>query len=643
MSWQQVQDDQGRTYYFNPTTNETSWKNPESPAQWKAFSTEDGKEYYYNESTGETTWDKPPELGGGVVESEVVEAAHQPSEVKSTEPVFSEEDKKLAAQPIVGFLLRPSGSASEPKDVVGSGNLLKEEAFCQMLKDAGVDSTWSFEKVIQKFIQNPVYWQIDDAVVRRDLYEEYLVKKLELESSNEVEMIDTFKSNFRREIERYYTSKQIKETTRWSSMKNKLIQEDNPIFKHSILPDTELESIYNQYFEQVMQEKNGQLQREKDQALSELEGYLVQITSGDEHDQTKWTSLYEKLQNDARFKANKHFRVLTKVDIVKLYASKVFPQIVSRIKNKIAEASTRNRRTDMKARDHFRVLLQQKKIKANTKFGDLGLENEDAFMELCGRNGSNPLQLFWDIVEEKKQHLKVKKDLVEQTLKDAIDQGKIQVSYEDIVGGSDMLQVLQQTGDKRISMMDFASPDGADEAKVIHDMLRNDVEAHKKKMAELHEETLGTLQSTLGEWILNNLSGLSEIITQVDDTKDEAHNRGTGVDHGENDDKAPVRTVIDTGRHARIVSMHISTDKWEERLRSVAAFQDLCQELERFHKDGDRNKRLAAALEKCVHYAVEHLSKRALKKRHNADSAAAAQGPSKRLRPEDKKPVLMNY
>ena len=53
-----------------------------------------------------------------------------------------------------------------------------------------------------------------------------------------------------------------------------------------------------------------------------------------------------------------------------------------------------------------------------TEFKDIidKIENNDAFIEICGRNGSSALELFWDIVDEKKQILKVKKNLVDSVI-----------------------------------------------------------------------------------------------------------------------------------------------------------------------------------------------------------------------------------
>ena len=83
--WKAATAPDGRTYYFNQDTLETTWEMPhqgpavspeeKGPSQqqeqiadaahscpWKAAAAPDGRTYYFNEYTQETTWEMPPEL-----------------------------------------------------------------------------------------------------------------------------------------------------------------------------------------------------------------------------------------------------------------------------------------------------------------------------------------------------------------------------------------------------------------------------------------------------------------------------------------------------------------------------------------------------------------------------------------------------
>jgi len=68
--WESITTPDGKVYYHNTTTGETSWDPPgkqekstpaKSKGKWTATTTPDGKTYYENES-GETTWEKPKDF-----------------------------------------------------------------------------------------------------------------------------------------------------------------------------------------------------------------------------------------------------------------------------------------------------------------------------------------------------------------------------------------------------------------------------------------------------------------------------------------------------------------------------------------------------------------------------------------------------
>mmetsp|Transcript_108523 Transcript_108523/g.305895 ORF Transcript_108523/g.305895 Transcript_108523/m.305895 type:complete len:260 (+) Transcript_108523:109-888(+) len=75
--WTEHQDAEGRTFYYNATSGESSWEvpaatyapeapapspyaaEPELPSGWAAYEDPEGRKYYANASTGETSWDRP--------------------------------------------------------------------------------------------------------------------------------------------------------------------------------------------------------------------------------------------------------------------------------------------------------------------------------------------------------------------------------------------------------------------------------------------------------------------------------------------------------------------------------------------------------------------------------------------------------
>ena len=80
--WERHEDENGEEYYYNPTTQRTSWTMPippvapppppgaELPPNWAEYTDDSGETYFYNSLTRQTTWNHPltseaPGGGGG--------------------------------------------------------------------------------------------------------------------------------------------------------------------------------------------------------------------------------------------------------------------------------------------------------------------------------------------------------------------------------------------------------------------------------------------------------------------------------------------------------------------------------------------------------------------------------------------------
>lgn len=406
--WKDAADSSGRVYYYNVKTGESRWDKPPElyneqelelqKHSWKTAKTPEGKLYYYNADTGESRWEVPRFDDN----TESKEGKHRLQEEDQNEnetsshKISSGDSKYLNNSKI----LNPPKSSKEEA----------EKKFVEMLQENQVDSTWSFRKIISHLgATDPRYWMVDDDPLwKQQIFEKYLTNRSEDQLLKEHTETNKFKEAFWQMLK---SKPQIVYYTRWSTAKMLIANE--PIYKHSVVREAVKKRSFQEYIAKLLEEHMESEKQLKDRALKELREYLESIIFIDpshlKDGQLPIMSWQHLLNNylfdkNKRFLANKHFKVLTHEDVLKVYFQSI-DAVENSLHHKWAILEASNYTKDRIARDNFKELLrsQDLRIRANTKWKEVYpiFKNDPRFLRMLGTNGSSALDLFLDFVEEK--------------------------------------------------------------------------------------------------------------------------------------------------------------------------------------------------------------------------------------------------
>lgn len=407
--WKEGKDAKGRVYYYNTVTKKSQWEKPKDfkqvsapiakeptmtlPEDWRSAKTKEGKIYYYNVKTKKSQWVIPKESSY----PETIAKTSTNAAVNSSATILCDPnavDSKYKSK----SLLSSTTKQTTKEDA--------EPLFMAMLKENNVDATWSFSRIIDELgTKDPRYWLVDDDPLwKQQMFNKYLDNRTEKQLLKEHSETNRFREAFQKKLAE--KSKEITYITSWNDAKRFMSNE--PIYSHSVVSEQVKKKCYMEYIHTLEKIHVDKTQKLKELAITELIAYLNTII----HVETKdipltWKQLCNQylFENNKRYMANEHFTILTKEDVLQQYINLIEQKRVH-MEEALEKIQKESYSKDRYARDQFKKLLTDKKlgivIRATTKWSDIYplIQGNSAFLNIIGRNGSSPLDLFKDVVEE---------------------------------------------------------------------------------------------------------------------------------------------------------------------------------------------------------------------------------------------------
>ncbi|KAJ4367306.1 U1 snRNP protein [Neocucurbitaria cava] len=441
--WKTTKAADGKEYYYNSATNETTWTKPDelkddvevrnslscltpwlttdkrhiATTGWDIVFTPDGKRYYYNKTTRETAWNipeevqqkidqfkqnqppaRPPPAGpsgwaaGPSVYAPSYDNRRQERDEYRPDRYDRERDRDREAgfggdRPNISFTTSAELQFSTPQEA--------EAAFTKVLKQLKVQPDWTWLQAMRAGIHDPNWRAIPEPDKREEAFKKYCEDLRAQEKLKEQDRHAKLRADF---IAMLRSHPEIKYYTRWKTALP--IIEEETVFR-SAKDDTERRALFDEY---MISLKKAHEEEEKESRRTALDDVMKMLQTLNLEPFTRWHTAEEKLESHEVFKSES-LQALTRVDVLRQFQTHI--KQLQREHNDRAQADKHvDRRLERKNRDAFVVLLNELREKGDlrhgTKWKDIHgvIKDDPRYVAMIGQKGSSPVDLFWDALEE---------------------------------------------------------------------------------------------------------------------------------------------------------------------------------------------------------------------------------------------------
>ncbi|KAH8832897.1 hypothetical protein DL96DRAFT_1704945 [Flagelloscypha sp. PMI_526] len=439
--WTEHTNPEGRIYWFHTGTRQSVWEKPEelktafekalAQTKWKEYFS-NNKKYYYHTETKESKWEMPPEL------KELSDKIEREKNATALVPTIPGQGPPIPGQgalvPAGGLnpslsALQQNGSNGLPTSAAlpGRPNLPEdpviphngfatfeegEKAFIHLLKKAGVDPSWSWEETMRTIITDPLYKALNQMAERRAAFEKHVAALRAKETEDRENRLAKLRPALRNMLK---GNPNVFHYSTFASADKYFSQ--HPIWQQARI-EAERKLIFEEYVDELKQREISESRTLRTRSIQKVMSLFKKL---DIDVTTRWRDAHKQVQATDEWRQDEDLRKLPDLDVLLAFED------YYRLREREFEEQTRRtqinkNRRERKAREAFKDMLADLhadgKLKARTKWKDIYpmIKNDDHYLDLLGNAGSNPLELFWDFVDELDQKLDVKIETVEKAI-----------------------------------------------------------------------------------------------------------------------------------------------------------------------------------------------------------------------------------
>ncbi|EJD08552.1 uncharacterized protein FOMMEDRAFT_165104 [Fomitiporia mediterranea MF3/22] len=519
--WTEHRNAEGRTYWFNTSSKESVWEKPDalktpfekalSQTQWKEYFS-GGRKYYYNTESKESKWDMPDELLLLLEKVEKENIVTQPAAnprlappsftpgtqgalvpLGGADPSLQQNQQPPNGVPITTAVGQHTGALpftpaaagilpgrpSLPDDPVIPHNGFAtveegEKAFTHLLRKAGVNAEWTWDQTMRAIITDPLYKALNSLAEKKACWQKYVDGLKEKEREEREARLAKSRPAIRNMLK---GNPNVFHYSTFASADRLFAQ--HPIWQQAKV-ESERRMIFEEYIDELGERELQEARAVRARSVSKVVALFKEL----EVDVlTRWRSAYNALLESEAWANDAELQRLPTLDI--LLAFEDYARVQEReFEDRMRRENVEKTRRERKAREAFKTVLRELVdtgcIKARSKWKDVypEFQEDERYLNLLGKPGSNPLELFWDVVDRLDQELDAKIAFVESAIRKVSKEDEEVFEVKPETTEDDFLSIITTARKDNEKLQDLND----DHLKEIYEFLHG--EAVKRQEAE---------------------------------------------------------------------------------------------------------------------------------------------------------------